>query len=78
MTTNICKTALALGLFCLPLTPMAAYAEISPEQFNLLMVASKKDGGKDFQTLVELLIAANPDDETEIRNIACHVSSLGK
>ncbi|MCP5381438.1 MAG: DUF481 domain-containing protein [Kordiimonadaceae bacterium] len=73
MTTNICKTALAVGLFCLPMFPISSYADVSPEQFNLLMVASKKDGGKDFQTLVELLVSANPDDEAEIRNVAAQI-----
>lgn len=73
MTTKICKTALTVGMFCLPLFPIASHAEITPEQFNLLVVAAKKDGGKDFATLVDLLIAASPADEEEIREIAAQV-----
>ncbi len=73
MITKFSRTALTCGLFCLPLLPSVANAEVTPEQFNLLMVASKKDGGKDFATLVELLIAASPDDEAEIREVAAQI-----
>jgi len=73
MTTKICKTALTVGLFCLPLLPNVSQAEVTPDQFNLLMVAAEKDGGKDFATLVELLIAASPDDEEEIRRVAAQI-----
>jgi len=73
MTTKICKTALAVGMFCLPLLPTGVHAEVTPEQFNLLVVAAEKDGGKDFDTLVGLLIAASPTDEAEILEIAAQL-----
>lgn len=73
MTIRLTKVALGAGLLCMPLLPTALHAEVTPDQFNLLMVASKKDGGKDFATLVELLIAANPDDEAEIREVAAQI-----
>ena len=73
MTTKYCKTALTIGLICLPLLPNVSQAEVTPDQFNLLMVAAEKDGGKDFATLVELLVAANPGDEEEIRRVAAQV-----
>jgi len=58
------------GLFCFAQLPNASQAEVTPEHFNLLMVAAEKDGGKHFTTLVELLIATHPEDEAEIRKIA--------
>lgn len=70
MTRNLSKTALTCGLFFLPMLPVAVQADVSPEQFNLLMTAANKDGGKDFDTLVELLIAAHPDDAQEIIQVA--------
>lgn len=73
MTRRLAQVALGTGLLCLPLLPNTLHAEVTPEQFNLLMVAAEKDGGKDFATLVELLIAANPDDEAEIRNVAMQI-----
>ena len=73
MTVKYRNAALTLGLLCLPLLPNVAQAEVTPEQLNLLMVAAKKDGGKDFAALVDILIAANPDDEAEIRQIASQV-----
>ncbi len=73
MTRRLAKVALGAGLLCLPLLPNNLHAEVTPEQFNLLMIASKKDGGKDFATLVELLIAANPEDEAEIREVAMQI-----
>ncbi len=73
MKNRLSKVALGAGLLCLPLLPTALHAEVTPEQFNLLMVASQKDGGKDFATLVELLVAANPDDEAEIREVAAQI-----
>ncbi len=73
MTAKYREAALTLGLFCLPLLPTVVQAEVTPDQFNLLLVASKKDDGKDFATLVELLIAASPDDEAEIREIAAQI-----
>ncbi|MBL4603740.1 MAG: DUF481 domain-containing protein [Emcibacteraceae bacterium] len=73
MTIRFSKTALTIGLFCLPLLPTIAQAEVTPEQFNLLVVAAEKDGGRDFAILVDLLIAAHPEDEAEIRKIATQV-----
>lgn len=73
MAKRLAKVVLGTGLLCLPLLPTALHAEVTPEQFNLLMVASEKDDGKDFATLVELLIAANPEDEDEIRNVALQI-----
>lgn len=70
MTTKLSKTALTMGLFCLPMLPIVAEADVTPEQFNLLMTAANKDGGKDFDTLVELLIAAHPNDAAEITQVA--------
>lgn len=70
MNYTIRRVVLTTGLLCLPLT---AIAEVTPDQFNLLVVASKKDGGKDFGTLVELLIAASPDDEAEIKSVAAQI-----
>lgn len=73
MVTKKYKTALTVGLFCLPLLPNISHAEVTPDQFNLLMVAAEKDGGKDFATLVDLLIAAKPDDEDELRRVAAQI-----
>lgn len=73
MNYSIRRVVLTTGLLCLPFTPTAALAEVTPDQFNLLVVASKKDGGKDFNALVELLIAASPDDEAEIRSVAAQI-----
>lgn len=73
MTHRLVKVALGAGLLCLPLLPTALHAEVTPEQFNLLVVAAEKDGGKDFHTLVELLIAANPEDEAAIREVAAQI-----
>lgn len=73
MTTKLCKTALTMGLFCLPMLPIAAQADVTPEQFNLLMTAANKDGGKDFDTLVGLLIAAHPEDAAEITRVAKNI-----
>lgn len=73
MTRRLAQVALGAGLLCLPLLPNNLHAEVTPEQFNLLMIAAEKDGGKDFATLVELLIAANPDDEAEIREVAMQI-----
>ncbi|MDG1707307.1 MAG: DUF481 domain-containing protein [Emcibacteraceae bacterium] len=70
MSTKFCKTALTAGLFCLPLLPLAAHAEVTPEQYNLMTIAANKDGGKDFNALIELLILAHPEDAAEISRIA--------
>lgn len=70
MNRKISKTALIIGLFCLPALPTIAYSEVTPGQFNLMMTAAQKDGGKDFDTLIALMIATFPEDETEIRKIA--------
>ncbi|MDG1438693.1 MAG: DUF481 domain-containing protein [Emcibacteraceae bacterium] len=70
MSTKFCKTALTAGLFCLPLLTTAALAEVTPEQYTLLMTAAQKDGGKDFNILVDLLIAAHPEDADEIMRVA--------
>ncbi|WP_438992725.1 DUF481 domain-containing protein [Pseudemcibacter sp.] len=73
MTRNFCKTALTAGLLCLPMLPIAAEADVTPEQFNLLMTAANKDGGKDFDVLVGLLIAAHPEDAEEITRVAADI-----
>ncbi len=73
MTVKYREAALAVGLACLPLLPNVAQAEVTPEQFNLLLVAAEKDGGKDFETLVELLIAADPENEAQIREVAAQI-----
>lgn len=73
MTTKFCKTALTIGLFCLPMLPLAVKADVTPEQFNLLMTAANKDGGKDFDTLVSILIAAHPEDAEEINRVAAEI-----
>ncbi len=75
MNSTICKTALICGLFCLPVLPNIVHAEVTPEQFNLLMTAAKKDGGTDFNVLVNLLVATHPDDEVEIREVAAQILS---
>ena len=70
MTIKYFKVPLATGLFCLSLLPNMSHAELTPNQINLLTVASEKDRGKHFMVLVDLLIIANPADEVEIRRIA--------
>lgn len=70
MPTYLCKTALTAGLFCLPMLATAALADVTPEQYKLMMTAASKDGGKDFNILVELLITAHPEDAAEIRVVA--------
>jgi putative salt-induced outer membrane protein len=70
MPTKFCKTALTAGLFCLPMLTSTALAEVTPEQYTLLMTAANKDGGKNFNILVDLLIAAHPEDAVEIRRVA--------
>lgn len=75
MNNKYLKTALISGLFCLPVVSQPAFADVTPEQFNLLVTAAQKDGGKDFETLVKLLIAAHPEDEAEIIQVAQQIRS---
>ena len=70
MNSNICKSALLCGLICLPSFASTAQAEVTPEQFNLLVTAANTDGGKNFNALVEILLASHPEDAEEIRDIA--------
>lgn len=73
MNIKTCKAALTIGLFCLPALTTIAHSEVTPGQFNLMMTAAQKDGGKDFDILIELLIATFPEDEVEIRKIAAEI-----
>lgn len=70
MTRNICKTALLSGLFCVALLPTVTHAQVTPEHRNLLSIAASKDGGRDFDVIVDLLITAHPGDAAEINRIA--------
>ncbi len=64
------KTAFLVGLFFLPALSTIAHSEVTPGQFTLMMTAAQKDGGKNFDTLIELMIAAYPEDEVEIKKVA--------
>lgn len=73
MTNKYSKAALTVGLLCLPLLPMTVKAQVTPEQYKLMTTAASKDGGKDFDILIDLLIAANPENEEEIRQAAAEI-----
>ena len=73
MTSKYSRVAFTVGLLCLVLLPLTTEAQVTPEHYNLMKTAAEKDGGENFDILVDLLIATNPEDEVEIRQAAAQI-----
>jgi putative salt-induced outer membrane protein len=78
MLNKFYKATLLSGLCCLPFIANSVQAEVTPDQFNLMMTAANKDSGANFNTLIDLLIATYPDNEAEIREVAAQIRPVDK